>query len=405
MCLKDFTPAVLVLENGDVFFGNSYAKTGTTYGELVFSTSMTGYQETLTDPSYYGQIVIQTAPHIGNTGINNEDYESKNIWVKGYVLRDASPISSSWRKDDSLQNGLINNSIVAITNLDTRELTKILRSSGAMKAGIFSGNDLLELTKCNKDEFLEYTFGEKINNPKFLGLIQLVKDSVPIKDVHYVPNVSAKQKYIIHAKDNAKYKVAALDLGIKSMTPHLMSLRNVEVHVFPYNATFEEIMSINPDGVFFSNGPGDPQAATTEVELLNNVLLKKIPFFGICMGNQMLGRALGFDTYKLKFGHRGINQPVMDLETKKVEITAHNHGFAVDIPLNQEVEARANKEFGRVVVSHIGLNDNVVEGIKCLDIPAFSVQYHPEAAAGPHDASYLFDRFVSLMDRYSPNLK
>lgn len=372
--------AVLVLEDGTVFRGQSYGAEGKTLGEAVFSTGMTGYQETLTDPSYAGQIVVQTAPHIGNTGVNKDDAESRKIWVAGYVVRDAARRASNWRSEMTLDDHLQEQEIVGIQGIDTRALTRHLRTAGAMRAGIFTG-ELAEATTAD--------------------LVAQVKDAEPMAGRKLAESVSIDSAEIVEPADNGwdgeiKAELVALDLGIKAMTPKRFAERGVRVHVLPATATLEDIKAINPNGVFFSNGPGDPATADEQVELLQNVLREGFPFFGICFGNQLLGRALGFGTYKLKFGHRGINQPVMDRTTNKVEITAQNHGFAVDAPLDGAVEA-PNSEFGRVEVSHIGLNDDVVEGLRCLDIPAFSVQYHPEAAAGPHDAAYLFDRFIDLM--------
>lgn len=372
--------AVLVLEDGTVFRGQSYGATGSTLGEAVFSTGMTGYQETLTDPSYAGQIVVQTAPHIGNTGVNEEDAESRKIWVSGYAVRDAARRASNWRSERTLDQELVEQGIVGIQGIDTRALTRHLRSAGAMRAGIFTGKEALASTET---------------------LVEKVKASAQMQGQKLADTVSIDQAYTIEPADQGwegepKATLVALDLGIKAMTPKRFAERGVRVHVLPATATLEDIKSYQPDGVFFSNGPGDPATADDQVALLQSVLRTGTPFFGICFGNQLLGRALGFGTYKLPFGHRGINQPVMDRTTGKVEITAQNHGFAVDAPLDGAVEA-PNAEFGRVEVSHIGLNDQVVEGLRCLDIPAFSVQYHPEAAAGPHDAAYLFDRFIDLM--------
>lgn len=372
--------AVLVLEDGTVFRGQSYGATGSTLGEAVFSTGMTGYQETLTDPSYAGQIVVQTAPHIGNTGVNEEDAESRKIWVSGYAVRDAARRASNWRSERTLDQELVEQGIVGIQGIDTRALTRHLRSAGAMRAGIFTGKEALASTET---------------------LVEKVKASAQMQGQKLADTVSIDQAYTIEPADQGwegepKATLVALDLGIKAMTPKRFVERGVRVHVLPATATLEDIKSYQPDGVFFSNGPGDPATADDQVALLQSVLRTGTPFFGICFGNQLLGRALGFGTYKLPFGHRGINQPVMDRTTGKVEITAQNHGFAVDAPLDGAVEA-PHAEFGRVEVSHIGLNDQVVEGLRCLDIPAFSVQYHPEAAAGPHDAAYLFDRFIDLM--------
>lgn len=372
--------ALLVLEDGTVYRGYGYGATGASLGEAVFATGMTGYQETLTDPSYAGQIVVQTAPHIGNTGVNTTDAESRKIWVAGYVVRDAARVASNWRSECTLDEELIEQGIVGIQGIDTRALTRRLRSSGSMRAGVFSG--------------------EHAERPE-AELLEEVRASEPMAGRKLADIVSVDTAYTVEPHQHNWFAppvatIVALDLGIKSMTPQRFAERGVRVHVLPANATLEDIYSYNPDGVFFSNGPGDPATADEQVELLQGVLRKGTPFFGICFGNQLLGRALGFGTYKLLFGHRGINQPVMDKTTGKVEITAQNHGFAVDAPIGEYVTA-PNAEFGEVMVSHVGLNDNVVEGLTCKDIPAFSVQYHPEAAAGPHDSAYLFDRFIDLM--------
>ncbi|MFW0110396.1 glutamine-hydrolyzing carbamoyl-phosphate synthase small subunit [Rothia sp. P13129] len=381
--LTQHQPALLVLEDGTVYHGQAYGTVGKTLGEAVFSTGMTGYQETLTDPSYAGQIVVQTAPHIGNTGVNAVDAESRQVWVAGYVVRDAARRPSNWRSEGSLDDYLSAQGIVGIEGIDTRALTRHLRSAGAMRAGIFSG------------EYAQRPVSE---------LLTMVQESEPMQGRQLAESVSSEQAYTVEPQDFGwegpiQGVLAALDLGIKSMTPEQFARRGVRVHVLPASSDFEAIQAVKPDGVFFSNGPGDPATANQQVELLQQVLRSSIPFFGICFGNQLLGRALGFGTYKLPFGHRGINQPVLDKTTGKVEITAQNHGFAVDAPLDEVVMAPC-EEFGRVEVSHIGLNDRVVEGLRCLDIPAFSVQYHPEAAAGPHDAAYLFDRFIDLMKQH-----
>ena len=369
--------AVLVLEDGRRFAGHAFGARGTTLGEAVFNTGMTGYQETLTDPSYHRQVVVMTAPHIGNTGWNDQDDESTRIWVAGFVVRDPALRPSNWRANRSLDQELASQGIVGISGVDTRALTRHLRERGAMRVGIFSG--------------------ERVETDPARQLA-LVNAAAPMAGAALAPDVSTPQAYVVPALGERRYTVAALDLGIKAMTPELLARRGIEVHVLPASATFRDIEAITPDGVFFSNGPGDPATADSEVALLRQVLTARIPFFGICFGNQLLGRALGFGTYKLRYGHRGINQPVMDLSTRKVEVTAHNHGFAVDAPIGEVIAAPADPAYGRVRVSHVCLNDDVVEGLECLDLPAFSVQYHPEAAAGPHDASYLFDRFVSLLE-------
>lgn len=370
------TEAILVLEDGTTFGGQAYGATGQTLGEIVFNTGMTGYQETLTDPSYHKQIVVMTAPHIGNTGMNDEDPESRRIWVAGYVVRDPARRPSNWRSRRSLDEVLSKEGIVGLSGIDTRQLTRILRSSGVMKAGIFSGDAVAPVSE----------------------LVERVKAGEDMKGASLAREVSVPDEYTVEPPQGvpATRHVVAVDLGIKAMTPELMAQRGMRVTVVPASITAEEILAKKPDGVFFSNGPGDPGADDASVDTLRGVLRAGVPFFGICYGNQILGRALGYGTYKLQFGHRGINQPVVDRTTGKVEITAHNHGFAVDAPLEGASDSPAG--FGRVRVSHVNLNDDVVEGLECLDIPAFSVQYHPEAAAGPHDAGYLFDRFDRLME-------
>ena len=365
-------PAVLVLEDGRIFRGRAYGSVGVTFGEAVFSTGMTGYQETLTDPSYHRQVVVMTAPHIGNTGVNDEDPESARIWVAGYVVRDPARVPSNWRSRRSLDEELRNQGVVGISGIDTRALTRHLRERGAMRVGIFSGATL----------------------PDDDTMLAEVRQAPEMTGADLSAEVATKEAYVVPAIGEKKYTVAAVDLGIKGMTPHRMAERGIEVHVLPATATVEDVYAVQPDGVFFSNGPGDPATADHPVAVMQAVLERGTPLFGICFGNQILGRALGFGTYKLKYGHRGINQPVQDRTTGKVEVTAHNHGFAVDAPLDKVSET----PYGRAEVSHVCLNDQVVEGLRLLDRPAFSVQYHPEAAAGPHDAAYLFDRFTSLMD-------
>ncbi|MGX1674897.1 glutamine-hydrolyzing carbamoyl-phosphate synthase small subunit [Streptomyces sp. NPDC055400] len=364
-------PAVLVLEDGRIFRGRAYGAVGETFGEAVFNTGMTGYQETLTDPSYHRQVVVMTAPHVGNTGVNDEDPESKQIWVAGYVVRDPARVPSNWRSQRSLDEELRKQGVVGISGVDTRALTRHLRERGAMRVGIFSGNAL----------------------PDAGTMLAEVRQAPEMKGANLAAEVATKETYVVPAIGEKKFTVAAVDLGIKGMTPHRMAERGIEVHVLPATATAEDIYAVRPDGVFFSNGPGDPATADGPVAVMREVLSRKTPLFGICFGNQILGRALGFGTYKLKYGHRGINQPVQDRTTGKVEVTAHNHGFAVNAPLDKV----SDTPFGRAEVSHVCLNDQVVEGLHLLDQPAFSVQYHPEAAAGPHDAAYLFDRFVELM--------
>ena len=384
MAHTDHDKALLVTEDGRVFRGTAYGKRGQTLGELVFTTGMTGYQETLTDPSYAGQIVVQTFPHIGNTGANPTDNESAQIWVAGYAVREPSRIASNWRSETTLDDELERDGIVGIAGIDTRAVTRHIRTAGAMKAGIFSG----EAADKPVEELVETVKGQ----PSMQG--QRLSDVVTTKESYWVDPAD-------HGWEGEPVAtVAALDLGIKGMTPRRLAERGVRVRVLPAASTIDEIKGENFDGVFISNGPGDPAQADPEVQFVRDVLDANIPLFGICFGNQILGRALGFSTYKLPFGHRGMNQPVLDKATGRVEITSQNHGFAIDIPVEGTVEAPESR-FGRVEVSHIGLNDQVVEGIRCLDIPAFSVQYHPESGAGPHDSSYLFDRFIELMQAHT----
>ncbi len=363
------TDAILVLEDGRSFAGQAYGAVGETFGEAVFCTAMSGYQETLTDPSYHGQVVVMTAPHIGNTGVNDDDPESERIWVSGFVVRDPSRRPSSWRSRRSLDAELQGQGVVGISGIDTRALTRHLRDRGAMRVGISStGSDAQAL------------LAKVLASPSMTG-------------ADLVGEVTTRGPYVIPAEGVRRHRVAAIDLGIKAMTPRRMAERGMEVHVLPATTSVDELVAMGADGVFFSNGPGDPVTAGHAVALVTAALERRLPVFGICFGHQVLGRALGFGTYKLGFGHRGVNQPVLDRATGKVEITAHNHGFAVDAP----VGSVSDTPHGRAEVSHVGLNDGVVEGLRCLDVPAFSVQYHPEAAAGPHDSAYLFDRFAQLM--------
>jgi carbamoyl-phosphate synthase small subunit len=366
-------PAVLILEDGRTFTGRAYGAIGSTTGEAVFSTGMTGYQETLTDPSYRGQIVVMTAPHVGNTGMNDEDEESRRIWVAGYVVRDPAPAPSNFRSLRSLDADLVDAGVVGISGIDTRALTRHLRDAGAMRVGIFSG--------------------EAAGRPH-ADLLERVRETPPMLGADLTDEVTIAQAYEVASVGPSRGVIAAVDLGIKSMTPRRLSERGFTVRVVPASISADELLELGSDGVFFSNGPGDPGTAEHTVSLVRAALAARRPVFGICFGHQMLGRALGFSTYKLRFGHRGINQPVQDRATGRVAITAHNHGFAVDAPIGEVIDT----EFGRVEVSHVCLNDDVVEGLRCLDVPAFSVQYHPEAAAGPHDADPLFDEFAALIE-------
>ncbi|WP_456562275.1 glutamine-hydrolyzing carbamoyl-phosphate synthase small subunit [Blastococcus sp. SYSU DS0533] len=363
------TEALLVLEDGRTFRGESYGATGTTVGEAVFATGMTGYQETLTDPSYAGQIVTMTAPHIGNTGVNGEDDESSRMWVAGFVVRDPARRPANWRATGSLDDELVAQGVVGISGVDTRALTRHLRDRGAMRAGIS--------TELSADE-----------------LLARVTAAEGMTGADLAPTVSTGEPYVVPAVGEKRFTIAALDLGIKTATPRHLAALGVETHVLPSTATAEELLAAGPDGVFLSNGPGDPAAADYAVEAVRGVLEARRPLFGICFGNQILGRALGLGTYKLRFGHRGLNQPVLDRVSGTVRVTSHNHGFAVDAPLDRPTDT----PYGPVEVSHVGLNDDVVEGLRLVDAPAFSVQFHPESAAGPHDAAPLFQRFVDLME-------
>lgn len=368
-------PAYLVLEDGTRYRGRAYGATGTSLGEIVFCTGMTGYQETLTDPSYAGQIVVQTAPQIGNTGMNDEDMESSRIWVAGYVVREPSRVASNWRSQRSLDSDLSGTGIVGISHVDTRAITRHLRDLGAMRAGIFSGAAAGWAPERQ---------------------LQAVTDSPKMSGQNLSDEVSTAAAETIPAEGETRGRIAVVDLGVKRASLHNFARRGYEVVVLPASATGEQILATNPDGVFFSNGPGDPAASDATVQALRAVLDAGVPFFGICFGNQLLGRALGLPTYKLPFGHRGINQPVRERTTGRVKITAQNHGFAVQAP-DLEAPFESPNGYGRVQVGHLGLNDNVVEGLDCLDIPAFSVQFHPEAHGGPHDANDLFDRFSDLI--------
>ena len=369
--------AVLVLEDGHRYEGKAWGAPGETLGEVVFQTGMTGYQETLTDPSYAGQIVVMTAPHIGNTGINDEDPESRQIWVEGFVVRDPARRPSNFRSVRSLDDELEAQQIVGISGVDTRAITLVLREAGVMRGGIFSG--------------------EHYALPASEQLSRVVnQESMAGRNLSTL--VSVKEVRVVEPIGTAVGNLAVIDLGIKESTVHHLAARGFRVHVLPADSSFADVQAINPVALFYSNGPGDPAASDAQVGLLQSALRGGLPFFGICFGNQLLGRALGFPTYKLKYGHRGINQPVVDKSTGHIEITAQNHGFAVDAPREGVVESPEG--FGRVEVSHISLNDQVVEGIRALDIPAFSVQYHPEAAAGPHDSTYLFDRFKDMVEAH-----
>ena len=369
-------PALLVLEDGTTFSGTSFGAEGETFGEMVFNTGMTGYQETLTDPSYARQIVAMTAPHIGNTGVNDTDPESRQIWVSGYVVREPARLASSWRAQRSLQAELAAEGVTGIAMAGTRALTRHLRDSGAMRAGIATGTTDAE------------------------ALLARVLASPQMTGADLAREVSTPEPYVVSppAGTGVRYRVAAVDLGIKAATPRSMAALGCEVHVLPATATAADIVAAKPDGVFFSNGPGDPAAIGYAVDAMRGVLAAGLPLFGICLGSQVLGRALGLDTYKLRFGHRGVNQPVQDVRTGRVQITSHNHGFAVALPPGTHLGVEFSTAFGPAVITHVNLNDGVVEGLRLTEAPAFGVQYHPEAAPGPHDASGLFGEFCALME-------
>jgi carbamoyl-phosphate synthase small subunit len=391
---------MLVLEDGTVFSGAAYGADGETFGEMVFNTGMTGYQETLTDPSYCGQIVAMTAPHIGNTGVNSADPESRRIWVSGYVIREPARTFSSWRAERSLEDELRAHGVVGIAITGTRALTRHLRERGAMRAAIST-------RPADPARLLERVLA----SPRMAG-------------ADLAAAVSTAEPYVVSPPEGTplRHRVAAVDLGIKSATLRSMAGLGCEVTVLPAASTAAQILAPGPHGAFFSNGPGDPAAIGYAVEAMRGVLAAGVPVFGICLGSQIMGRALGLDTYKLRFGHRGGNQPVQDLRTGRVQITSHNHGFAVAMPAGPAAgadsgaeaggaaaEARAGSrrsaparfatDFGPAEVTHVNLNDGVVEGLRLLDAPAFSVQYHPEAAPGPHDAVGLFAEFCELMER------
>jgi carbamoyl-phosphate synthase small subunit len=381
-------PALLVLEDGTAFRGTAYGAAGEAFGEAVFNTGMTGYQETLTDPSYCGQIVAMTAPHIGNTGINDEDNESRGIWVSGFVIREPAPATSSWRASRSLDDELRAKGVVAIALSGTRALTLRLREQGAMRAAVSSVTlDQAELAR------------RVMASPGMAG-------------ADLARRVSTPEPYVVRPPRGipVRYRVAAVDLGIKTAALRAMGRLGCEVHVVPATSTAGQILAVGspgagPDGVFFSNGPGDPAACGYAVEAMRGVLAAGVPVFGVCLGSQVLGRALGLGTYKLRFGHRGLNQPVKDLRTDRVQVTSHNHGFAVAMPgmrgsgVSRAGAVRFDTDFGPAAVTHLNLNDGVVEGLTLLDAPAFAVQYHPEAAPGPHDAVGLFAEFCDVMER------
>lgn len=373
-------PAALVLEDGRIHRGTAFGATGTTLGEAVFTTAMSGYQETLTDPSYCHQIVINTAPQIGNTGWNDEDGESLTdgedrggrIWVAGLVIRDLSRRASNYRAERTLEDEMIAQGAIGIAGVDTRTVVRHIRDQGAMKAGIFSGTDVVD------DE----------------SMLATVRAQESMAGASLSSIVTTKSPYVVEPQGEVLYSVAALDLGIKSNTPRMLAQRGVRVHVIPAGSSLQDVLDLDVDGMFLSNGPGDPATADEAVHLTKEVLSQGIPFFGICFGNQILGRALGLETFKMQFGHRGTNIPVIEKATGEVAITSQNHGFALRDPEKDTWDT----PWGTATVTHVCANDGTVEGVALTDGSAFSVQYHPEAAAGPRDAANLFDRFVSMLD-------
>jgi carbamoyl-phosphate synthase small subunit len=361
--------ARLVLEDGTTYAGESFGARGAALGELVFCTGMTGYQETLTDPSYHRQIVVATAPHIGNTGWTAEDDESEHVWPAGYVVREPARLPSNWRARTGLGDELARQGVVGIHGVDTRALTRRIREHGAMRAGVFSETTGVE------------------------SALATVRESPSMTGANLTDEVSTRRPYVLPAAGDTRFRVAVLDLGSKQNILRHLSRRGAEVHVLPGTTGLEDVLGRDIDGVLVTNGPGDPASAEHPIEVVRGLLGAGVPLFGVCLGNQVLGQALGMTTYKMRYGHRGSNIPVIDSVSGRIAITAHNHGFA----LTGEPGARFDTPFGTARVSHHCPNDDTVEGVRCLDVPAFSVQYHPEASAGPHDAESLFDEFIALL--------
>lgn len=356
--------AILALEDGRTFRGYSFGAEGEAVGEVVFNTSLSGYQEILTDPSYKGQMVCMTYPLIGNYGVNPEDVESRKPFVGGFIVKEASRLRSNWRSNEDLGSYLKRNGIVGIEGIDTRALTKHLREEGAKK-GIISSKDLDEKS-----------------------LVKKAKQSPGLEGRDLIKEVMCDKAYDWNKE--GKYRVVAIDSGIKLNILRNLAKRNCRVRVVPATATAKEILEFKPNGIFLSNGPGDPAALPYIVNTVKDLMAQKTPIFGICLGHQILGQALGGKTFKLKFGHHGGNQPVQDLQTGAVHITSQNHGFAVDMDSFKDKD---------VVLTHVNLNDRTCEGMEHKKLPIFSVQYHPEAAPGPHDAEHHFDKFISMMEK------
>jgi carbamoyl-phosphate synthase small subunit len=362
-------PAILMLEDGRAFRGRAFGAEGEAFGEMVFNTSMTGYQEILTDPSYAGQIVCMTYPLIGNYGVNEQDAESRRPWAEGFVVREASRVASNWRATETLDSYLKRHKIVGIEHIDTRALVRHIRDKGAMRAVI---------STIDADE---------------ASLLEKVRNSPPMQNRELASAVTVEETYNFAPQAEEKFHVVAYDFGVKTNSLREFSKYGCRLTVVPAETPAEEVLALKPDGIFLSNGPGDPAAMKKTVAEIEKLTAARVPMFGICLGHQILGQVFGGATYKLKFGHRGGNQPIKDLTTGKVEITAHNHGFAVDAEsLPADVE-----------VTHVNLNDNTVAGLRHKSLPVFSVQYHPESAPGPHDSEYLFRRFIELMDEAKIN--
>ena len=361
--MRKHQKAILFLEDGLFFKGKSLGSLGETSGEVCFNTGMTGYQEILTDPSYAKQMIVMCSPHIGNYGTNESDVESSNIYASGFIIKNESLSPSNWRSSSSLEEFLKSNKVVGIQDIDTRALTIHIRNNGSMK-GIISTNDF-----------------------DIDSLAKKIKDIPSMEGLDLAKEVSRKEKTTLCIVDNPKYKIAAIDYGMKSNIYDILLEKNAEVTIFPASVTAEEVLKYNPDGIFLSNGPGDPSAVSYGIEAVKKLLGTK-PIFGICLGHQILALALEAKTFKMKFGHRGINQPVKNLKTNKIEITSQNHGFAVS---NDSLASN-------IIVTHTHLNDNTIAGIECEDMNAYSVQYHPEASPGPHDSRYVFKKFFNMMD-------
>ena len=361
-------PAKLILDNGEIFEGYSLGKIGTSIGEVCFNTGMTGYQEILTDPSYCGQLITMTYPHIGNYGTNDHDCESTKIHAHGLIVKDGSSLPSNFRSQQSLNSFLETNNLIGIQGIDTRKLVRCIRNEGAMN-GIISS--------------------EELDNQ---ALSNLLSEYPSMEGLDLTKKVTCKEKYHYN-KTKQDFNVAVIDYGIKTNILKLLKKAGCNLTVFPANVSFEDVVSLNPDGIFLSNGPGDPAAVNYTIDVVRKFLKTNIPIFGICLGHQILALALGAQTYKMKFGHRGCNHPVKNADHQTIEITSQNHGFAVD----------PNNLPDNIIITHLSLNDNTIEGISCKNKPVFSVQYHPESSPGPHDSQYLFKKFTTHMKLFKNN--